>query len=242
MSSQEARVSGDKAARRVRSWLPSAISAMALLGSALSLWESTLKQAEIKLYVSDNIYFTRDPYGSYEVLIVPVTLANRGARDGAVLSLVLDVKNSTNGKSKRFKSTYMAEAQYFGGRDDVSANVRRPKLPFAPLSVAGRGAFTGTLLFYPADDPEQKVIDPNSKIQMTLTVGVLSGSSLLDRFITPSPPPPVTIDTELPDYRVGILLGGWIMPLKVKFDIASTAAAQPQDQLPPPSPTPAGRS
>src|SRR5262245_39913455 len=110
---------GDNATPKVRGWLPTAISAMALLGSALSLWESTFKQADIKLYVSDNIYYTRDPWGSYEVLIVPVTLANRGARDGAVLSLALDVKNSTSGKTKRFKSTYMAEAQYFGGRDDV---------------------------------------------------------------------------------------------------------------------------
>src|SRR5499426_2064484 len=232
MSSQEAKVSGDKATRSVRRWLPSTISGVALLGSALSLWESTLKQADIKLYVSDNIYFTRDPWGSYEVLIVPVTIANRGARDGAVLSLALDVKNSTNGKSKMFKSTYLAEAQYFGGRDDVSANIRRPKLPFAPLSVAGHGAFTGTLLFYPADDPEQKVVDPNSKVEMTLTVGVLTGTSWLDRLISPSPPPPVTIETELPNYREGILIGGWIMPLKVKVGAASASAAQAQSQPP----------
>src|SRR5262245_54805105 len=143
MSSQEASISSAKATRRVRSWLPSVISSLALLGSALSLWESTLKHADIKLYVSDNIYFTRDPWGSYEVLIVPVTIANRGARDGAVLSLALEVKNSNTSQSKRFKSSYMAEAPYFGGRDDVTANQRRPKLPFAPLSVAGRGAFTG---------------------------------------------------------------------------------------------------
>src|SRR5215813_7373501 len=178
MSSEEATVSGgDATPRTIRLWLATAFSGFALFGSAVSLWESTLKQAEIKLYVSDNVFFARDPWGSYEVLIVPVTIANRGARDGAVLSLALDVKNSTNGKNKMFKSTYLAEAQYFGGRDDVSANIRRPKLPFAPLSVAGHGAFTGTLLFYPADDPQQKVVDPKSKVEMTLTVGVLPGTS-----------------------------------------------------------------
>src|SRR5215475_6680894 len=143
MTSEEATVSSDTTPRTIRLWLATTFSGLALLGSGLSLWESTLKQAEVKLYVSDNIFFARDPWGSYEVLIVPITIANRGARDGAVLSLALNVKNSTNGKSKKFKSTYMAEAQYFGGRDDVSANLRRPKLPFAPLSVAGHGAFTG---------------------------------------------------------------------------------------------------
>src|SRR5262245_52274467 len=102
MSSQEAKVSGDKATRSARRWLRSKSSCVARIGSALCVWESTLKQADIKLYVSDNSYFSRDPWGSYEVLIVPVTIANRGARDGAVLSLALDVKNSTHGKRKIF--------------------------------------------------------------------------------------------------------------------------------------------
>ena len=111
MSSQEASKSGDKATFRFRALLPTAISALALCGSAVSMWETTIKQAEVRLYVSDNIFFTRDPYGSYEVLIIPVTLSNRGARDGTVLTLALDVKNLTTNQSKRFKSTYTAEAK-----------------------------------------------------------------------------------------------------------------------------------
>jgi hypothetical protein len=241
MSSQEASRSGAKVT--FRALLPTAISAMALLGSALSMWETTIKQAEVRLYVSDNIYFTRDPYGSYEVLVIPLTLANRGARDGTILSLALDVKNRATNESKRFKSTYMADAQWFGGRDDTSANLKRPKVPFAPVSVAGRGAFTGTLLFYPADNPEKKVVDSNSKIEMTLTVGVLSGGGWLDRLLSAASPPPVTIEAEVAEYRVGMLLIGNILPLKVKFATPSTAAAQP-DGHPPnvTAPTPAGRS
>ena len=81
MSSQEASRSGDKATYRFRALLPTAISAMALLGSVVSMWETTIKQAEVRLHVLDNIFFTRDPYGSYEVLIIPVTLSNRGNQD-----------------------------------------------------------------------------------------------------------------------------------------------------------------
>jgi len=212
MSSAEASVSGDKGTRR---WLATAFSGLALLGSGLSLWESTLKQAEIKLYVSDNIFFARDPWGSYEVLIVPVTIANRGARDGAVLSLALDVKNTATNQSKRFKSSYMAEAPYFASRDDVSANQRRPKLPFAPASVAGRSAFTGTVLFYPEDAPDKKIVESKSKIEMTLSVAVLSQTSLLERILSAPPPAPAKLMVEVPEYTVGGMIGGYILPLKV---------------------------
>jgi hypothetical protein len=237
--------SEDTTPRALRLWLAPMFSGLALIGSVVSMWETTIKQAEVGLHVSDNIYFTRDPWGSYEVLVIPVTLANRGARYGTVLTLSLDVKNLTTNQSKRFKSTYTADANWFGGRDDVTANIRRPKVPFAPVSVAGRGAFTGTLLFYPADDPEKKVIDSNSKIEMTLTTGVLSGSSWLDRLFAAAPPPPVTIQAEVPEYRVGIVIGGYVMPLKVKFDAPLAATAQPDGQPPgttAPSPTAAGRS
>ena len=215
MTSEEATVSSDTTPRTIRLWLATMFSGFALIGSGVSLWESTLKQAEVKLYVSENIFFSRDPWGSYEVLIVPLTIANRGARDGAVLSLALDVKNSNTSQSKRFKSAYMAEAPYFGGRDDVTANLRRPKLPVAPLSVAGRCAFTGTVLFYPEDAPEKKVVDPNSKIEMTLTIAVLSQTSWLDRLFSASPPTPVGLTVEVPQYLPGQIIGGYILPLKV---------------------------
>src|SRR5215475_6733643 len=125
-----------------RLWLAPMFSGLALLGSVVSMWETTIKQAEVKLHVSDNIYFTRDPWGSFEVLIIPVTLSNRGARDGTVLTLALDVKNLATNQSKKFKSTYTADAKWFGARDDVNTNLRRPKIPFAPVSVAGHGSFT----------------------------------------------------------------------------------------------------
>ena len=121
--------SEDTPPRTLRLWLAPMFSGLALIGSVVSMWETTIKQAEVKLHVSDNIYFTRDPWGSYEVLIIPVTIANRGARDGTVLTLSLDVKNLTTNQSKRFKSTYTADAKWFGGRDDVTANLRRPKVP-----------------------------------------------------------------------------------------------------------------
>ena len=125
------------AARGRTGWLNIAVSGAALLASVVSLWESTLKQPDLKVYVADNIYYTRDPWGGYEVVVVPVTIQNSGARDDAVIALQLDVTTAT-GTTERFFGTYTADAQYFGSSDDVTTRKRRPKQPFAPLSVSGR--------------------------------------------------------------------------------------------------------
>ena len=205
----------DAAENGLGGWMTAAVSGMALIASGLSLWESTLKQPDIKIYVSENMHYTRDPYGSYEVLAVPVTIANGGARDGAVLSLQLDVKNAATSQTAKFKSAYMADAQYFGGRDDVAARLKRPKLPFAPLSVAGRGAFTGTVLFYGPDPREKKLVEPMSALEMTLTVVMPRAEGWLDRLLSASPPPPVTIKAEVPNFLPGALYSGENAPLKV---------------------------
>ena len=70
-------------------WITVVVSGVALIGSLFSMWQTTLKQPQISFYVSENIQYTRDPYGSFEVLAVPITIANGGARDGAVLSMQL---------------------------------------------------------------------------------------------------------------------------------------------------------
>ena len=74
---------------------------IALVFSAYSLWETSLKQAKLDVYVTGVVTYTRDatddylaPAGGFEVFAVPVTIANSGARDAAVLSLQLDAKNS----------------------------------------------------------------------------------------------------------------------------------------------------
>src|SRR5262245_23137018 len=110
--------SEDTTPHPLRLWLAPMFSALALIGSVVSMWETTIKQAEVRLHVSDNIHFTRDPWGSYEVLIIPVTLANRGARDGTILSLSLDVKNLTTNHSNRFKNAYKDDPKWFSARHD----------------------------------------------------------------------------------------------------------------------------
>jgi hypothetical protein len=178
------------------------------------MWETTLKQPQISFYVSENIQYTRDPYGSFEVLAVPLTVTNGGARDGAVLSMQLAVTNKATGKTEKFRSAYMADAQYFGSRDDVAQRIKRPKVPFAPLSVSGRSAFSGTVLFYRSEGSNNNLIEGASEIEMTLTLVIPPASNQIDRLLTEIPPP-VKVKAEVPNFYPGALYSGENAPLKV---------------------------
>lgn len=143
------------------------VSAVALLFSAYSLWETSLKQADLSVYVTGVVSYGRDtsdassvqPAGGFEVLAVPITISNGGARDAAVLSLQLDAKNPRTGLSARFEATYTADATYF-----AASGAKRPKAPFSALVIAGRSAWTGTVLFYPVSYSNGKALTPVDKV------------------------------------------------------------------------------
>jgi hypothetical protein len=149
-------------------------SAVAVVFSAYSLWETSLKHADLGVYVSGVINYERDgssdeyitPAGGFEVLAVPITIANGGARDAPVLGLQLDVKNPKTGLSARFEATYTADAAYFATSDNPRARARapRPKTPFSARVIGGRSAWTGTVLFYPVSYSNGKALTPVYKV------------------------------------------------------------------------------
>jgi hypothetical protein len=93
------------------------------------------------------------------VFAVPITIANSGARDAAVLSLQLEAKNPKTGLTARFEATYTADAAYF-----AATGAKRPKTPFSALVIAGRSAWTGTVLFYPVSYSNGKALTPVRKV------------------------------------------------------------------------------
>lgn len=144
------------------------ISAIALVFSGYSLWETTLKQADLTPYVTGVVTYERDrtanlsiqPDGGFEVLAVPITIANSGAREGAILGLQLDVKNRSTGLTARLEATYAVDGTYFAAKGD-----KRPKAPFSALVIAGRSAWTGTVLFYPVSYSDERALTPIAKIR-----------------------------------------------------------------------------
>jgi len=143
------------------------ISGVALLFSGFSLWETSLKQADLNVYVTGVVAYERDltaddyilPAGGFEVFAMPITIANSGARDGAVLALQLDVSNPRTGMTGRFEATYTADGSYF-----ANTGTKRPKTPFSALVIAGRSAWTGTVLFYPVSYGNDKALTPLRKV------------------------------------------------------------------------------
>lgn len=160
------------------------VSLIALAFSGLSLYETVLKQANLHLYVPDTIAYTRDPNGSFEVIVLPVTVANSGARDGVVSALKLQVKNEATGRTREFSASFIAAPGYFSTKEDYTKGQSRPKSAFAPLSIPGRSAFTGTLLFYPKDFSKERVIPGAGKFSMTLaaTMDAVQDLGTIDRF------------------------------------------------------------
>jgi hypothetical protein len=142
---------------------------VALVFSAFSLWETSLKQAELSVHIPGVVTYARDtttsddirPSGGFEVLAVPVTIANGGARDAAVLALQLDVKNLQTGLSARFEATYTAEPSYF----NPDPKTVRQKAPFSALVIAGRSAWRGTIVFYPVSYSNGKALTPEGQLR-----------------------------------------------------------------------------
>lgn len=225
------------APRGVSWWLSTCGSAIALVVSGVSLWETVLKQPSLKVYVGESVNYTRDPWGSYEVFVVPVTITNSGAQDGAVMSIRLELTNVETGHKDTLTSAYTADASWFSGQDNVTTRSKRPKSPFSPIAIAGRSAWSGTILFYSSDFRERRLADPRSRLTGNVVVLAPASDGWLDRtFSQPLRAIPITLD--VPNFLPGALLSGDTARVKVALgDTAAAAAAAPM----PPAPTASGQ-
>ncbi|MGI9422677.1 MAG: hypothetical protein ACR2PA_05755 [Hyphomicrobiaceae bacterium] len=115
------------------------ISAFALVFSGFSFYESVLKAPRLSIYVPPQIAYTDPdrPDSPFEVFVLPLTLANDGARTGTVLSVELTVANPRTGNSKQFY------ASHFGPWGT------NPVKPFTPISLSGRDSFSSAIQFFP---------------------------------------------------------------------------------------------
>jgi hypothetical protein len=119
--------------------LATIISALALLFSGYSFYEAVLRAPELAVYVPPRIAYTDPdrPDSPLEVFIIPVTLANDGARTGTILSIDLTVKNTKTGDTKRF---YSAQTGSWGVE---------PVKAYAPVSLPGRVSASDAVQFFP---------------------------------------------------------------------------------------------
>ncbi len=206
-------------------------SLIALVFSGLSLYETVLKQASLHLYVPETIGYTRDPNGSFEVFVIPVTVANSGARDGIVSSLKLKVRNLETGKVKELAASFVAVPGYYSTKEDVSKGQSRPKTAFAPISVPGRDGFTGTVLFYPKAHSGERVVPGAGQFEIAMSAEMIAVEDLgaLDKFWVTTIRP-VTFTARLPAvsrYFEGQMLTGQTVRLFVDKPVKKADGRSP---------------
>ena len=119
---------------RVSAWSAVLSSVAALIFSIYSLYETVIKQADLRIYRPPLIYMYRENFR--DVFAIPITLSNVGTQHGTALSFDLDVTDPRSLKTMKFQS------QYFG--DSPRRNARL----FTPITVAGRSSYSDVILFY----------------------------------------------------------------------------------------------
>jgi hypothetical protein len=135
-------------------FIAAVVSSVALAFSAYSLWETSLRAPDLRIFVPSVIHYS-SPYqnSNFEMVSIPVTLSNEGARTGTVLAIDLDVTDPRTNETKRF---YAADI----GRWSMERTRSGAYQHFAPFALAGRSSRTETILFYPkgeAEKPQQLV-------------------------------------------------------------------------------------
>lgn len=190
-------------------------SAVAILFSGFSLWETSLKQPRLTMFVAPVVHYTRDPNGDHEVFAIPITVANQGARDGAILSFEMDAKQDGAAEAKTFYSAYTVDGRFFVKPGSYNIQTRRfdrvdrPKTPFAPVAVPGRGTYTGTILFYAKGKAFPKIVSEKGTFALNIRVNAELDESLgfLDRLWRKSIEP-VRFKVALPYFSKSHLLVG----------------------------------
>jgi len=199
-----------------------AVSAVALLFSGFSLWDTSLKSSDLKVYVPPVIQYAA-PYqnSNFEMIAVPVTITNEGARTGTVLSMELEVVDPRKNLTKRF---YAADF----GRWTMEKTRAGAYEPFAPISLAGRTSRTENVLFYTRGDEEkvQELVRELGPYKLTLKLEqAASEGGWFDKLWASGGDASVTFERELRWYD-GRSFNNGTIPLYAK-DWRSSSNAKP---------------
>jgi hypothetical protein len=174
--------------------LATILSAFALLFSGYTYFESVMRAPALEVHIPPVINYARDDGGSIEVLAIPLTIANSGARTGTVLSVELQVTDPATKTSKSYYSAYLGEHP---------KEATETKQAFAPISVPGRGVYSGTILFYPAGEILPALVTKQGPYDLQLKVNVASGSGgdAFD-FMATRTPEPISVTMTLPYFSM----------------------------------------
>ncbi len=171
------------------------VSAFALLFSAYSVYETSLRRPDLRVFVPAVIQYS-SPYqnSNFEVFEIPLTISNVGARTGAVLAFELAVTNPRRKETKLFYSAEFGRWTMTNARGGLFRH-------FAPLALPGKSSVTESILFYARrDEKVMQVADEQGSYEfgITMRTAIPEDLGVLDRLWS-HPPVPVTFTMEMPE-------------------------------------------
>ncbi len=196
-------------------------SAAAFVVSAYSLYQTTLKRASLKMFVSPVIRYA-SPYqnSNFEAFAVPITITNEGARTGTIMSMDLQVRAPERDVIKRF---YSADLGQWSIERSRTGDFR----PFSPIVLAGRTSHTETILFHARrDEPVMQIVDKEGPYHFMLAIQTTMNESVgFFSRLKQKPPRPLLFEMVLPvlDHRA-FTSGSGTLPLHHKNFQTSVSA------------------
>jgi hypothetical protein len=172
------------------------ISLVSLAFSGVSLYETVLRQPRLMIFTGCNWQYGRGP-GSYdEYFVIPVTVANDGARGGTVLTIELTVDKG--GRSKAYAGNFTV-----AGLDDKTRQL------FAPLAIAGRASTTASIVFTQRTPTGPPLVGEPGRYRARLKLWTAVGMSygFIDRLFA-SPAPEARLEPLLQRLDIAAVLGG----------------------------------
>jgi hypothetical protein len=115
------------------------ISMISFAVSIVGFYTSSLKAPDLHFYTAPYIRHIVDSGSRNEAFYIPITLANRGARQGTLVSVNLIVTYLGDGSEKRYFGQYFAQAN----TQDLVGGF------FTPLTLNGYSSDSRTICFYP---------------------------------------------------------------------------------------------
>ncbi len=118
-------------AAKISAIMATMVSVVAMIFSAFSFYETSLRKAKLQTYPPSLVHMLRDDFR--DMFVIPVTISNDGARRGTILSFRLTVTNPETKQTSEFQSIYAGKV--------------KDKSLFSPVSIEGRSTYTNIIHF-----------------------------------------------------------------------------------------------
>ena len=115
------------------------ISVISLLYLPLSFYFSSLKPSDISFISAPYMKHVVDDASFNEAFYIPLTIVNRGARPGTVLSFEVRVTMQTTGEKRTYYGQYFTQDNSHTELGDF----------FTPITINGYSSASYTVCFYP---------------------------------------------------------------------------------------------